>query len=80
MQITGKDIILYILNNNLVDEVFINPLVIHSLKYHLLSTEEAAVKLGIGTNSLLEMYKLKLIPGFKIDDEIYFNKDVKLPS
>lgn len=71
---TGKDWIIFILNNNLLNED------IEDLKMNdsFLTLEDAAVKLGVGTNSLLDMIKLKLVDHVKFDGQIYVHKNVQL--
>lgn len=71
---TGKDWIMFILNNNLLDED------IEDLRMNdsFLTLEDAAVKLGVGTNSLLDMIKLKLVDHVKFDGQIYLHKNVQL--
>lgn len=77
MRLTGRDLVLLIINNNLLDVVLENISIDDTL---FLTVDEAAIKLGISTNSLLDMYKLGLIPGFELGDKIYFDKDIKLSS
>lgn len=77
MQLTGKDLVLLIINNNLLD-VMLGDVTIDDALF--LTPEKAAVKLGVGTKSLLDMYRLGLVPGFKLGDKIYFDKDIKLSS
>ena len=71
---TGKDWIIFILNNNLLNED------IEDLKVNdsFLTLQQAAVKLGVGTNSLLDMIKLGLVDHVKFDGEIYLHKNVEL--
>ena len=76
MQLSGKDLVLFIINNNLMDITL--DITMDEKLY--LTPEKAAVKLGIGTSSLLAMYRLNLVPGIKIGDEIYFFNDIALPS
>lgn len=73
---TGKEWIIFILNNNLLDEN------IEDLKLNdsFITLSEAAVKLGVGTNSLLDMIKLKLVDHVKFDGEIYLHKNVQLTN
>lgn len=77
MQLTGKDLVLLIINNNLLDVVLEDISIDDTIFF---TVEEAAVKLGISTNSLLDMYKLGLIPGFDLGEKIYFDKDIDLSS
>ena len=77
MQLTGKDLVLLIINNDLLDVVLEDIMIDNTI---FLTVEEAAVKLGVSTNSLLDMYKLGLVPGFELGNKIYFDKDIKLSS
>lgn len=77
MKLTGRDLVLLIINNNLLDVVLEDISIDDTL---FLTVDEAAIKLGISTNSLLDMYKLGLIPGFELGDKIYFDKDIELSS
>lgn len=77
MRLTGRDLVLLIINNNLLDVVLEDITIDDTI---FLTVEEAAVKLGVGTKSLLDMYKLGLVPGFELGNKIYFDKDIKLSS
>lgn len=73
---TGKDVILFILNHNLVDTKIDG----YALNELFLTVEKAAVKFGIGTNSLKDMIRIGLIDCVEFDGEIYIYKDVVLPT
>lgn len=75
MKVTGKDVILLILKHDLIDSE-LNV----SLDETLLTTEQAAVKLGISTSSLLDMAKLGIVESLDIGDEQYFYDDIELTS
>ena len=72
---TGKELIVFILNHNLLD-------VDLSTKVSDLffTADEAAVKLGISTNSLHDMLKIGLIDYVVFDDQIWICKDVDLST
>lgn len=72
---TGKDLVLYIINNNLLDTEF-NA----KAKDLFLTVEEAAVKLGISTTSLQDMIKLGIVDYVVFDEIIYVHKDIQLTS
>lgn len=55
---TGRELIIYILQNNLEDKV-------------ILSKEEAAVKHGVGINTIELMYNLGMVQGIKIYNNLY---------
>ena len=74
MEFKCKDLVMWIIQNDLMDET----IHVDSKDSNFITLEEAAVKLGVGTNSLLDMYKLGLISGLKLGDNIYFDKNIKL--
>lgn len=64
---TGRDLIIYILQNNLEDKpVFENGKILG-----FLTVSEAAVKFNVGTAVIKLWYKLGILSGFKIGEEIY---------
>lgn len=72
---TGRDLVLYIINNDLLD-VEMDA----KAKELFMTVEEAAVKLGISTTSLQDMLKLGLIDYVIFDEVAYIHKDVQLAS
>lgn len=70
--ITGKDIITYILENDLVNEP-----VISNVSDILATPEEVAVKFGVGPAVVETMYELGLIKGFNIGGKLYFSKSLE---
>ena len=72
---TGKDLVLFIINHDLLD-VEINTKVTSLF----LTVEEAAVKLGISTTSLLDMINLGIVDSILFNDTIYVPKDIQLKS
>lgn len=64
---TGKDLIMYILENNLENEPFIQ----NGKLVGFLTLEEAAVKFGVGTTTVSVWYKLGAIEGFNVGGNIY---------
>lgn len=64
---TGRDLIIYILQNNLEDTVLFEDGKIPGL----MTFSEAAVKLGVGTSSVMAMYVTGMLDGVKIGDVIY---------
>lgn len=76
MQITGKDLVLLIIKNDLMNEK-INISVTDAL---FLTAEQAAVELGISTSSLLDMANLGVIDSVIIGDTRYFRKDIDLKT
>ena len=71
---TGKEWIIFILNNNLLDENLEDLRINDSF----ITLETAAVKLGVGTNSLTDMIKLGLVDHVKFDGQIYLHKNVQI--
>ena len=72
---TGKDLILYILQNNLENtEVFQDGFFVG-----FMSEGEAAVKFGVGTATIESWYIRGMINGIRIGGSLYFLKDVADP-
>lgn len=64
---TGREMIIYILENNLEDkEVFEDGRI-----FGLLTSAEAAVKFNVGVESIKAMYKMGMLRGIEIGKEIY---------
>lgn len=72
---TGKDLIIYILKNNLED-VNISRNGINSL---FMNIDEAATKFGVGTATLIVWFARGQIDCFIIDGKLYFLKDMPDP-
>ena len=66
---TGKDMILYILENNLLDE----PLFKDGKIPGLITPMEAAVKFGVGTATINVWVACGLLDSVKIGDVIYIS-------
>ena len=72
---TGKELIIYILKNNLEDEVvFLNGTFIG-----FMTIEETAQKFDVGVETIKIWYKLGWIDGIKFGDTLYFLKDTSDP-
>ena len=67
---TGKDLIVYILQNNLENEVLIK----NGVLCGFLNEEDAAVKLCVGPATIKAWYDYGILRGLKIGDSIYFCK------
>lgn len=67
--LTGKDIIIYILENDLVNTEFICDKVFSDL---FIGAAEVAEYFGVGVATIETMYLMKKIRGIKIDGELYF--------
>ena len=72
---TGKELILYILQNNLEDTVVLKD----GFFIGFMTEEEAAVKFGVGTATIRAWYYCNWLDGTKIGDSLYFRKDVADP-
>ena len=72
---TGKDLILYILNNNLENEVVLKD----GMFIGFMDEREAATKFNVGVGTICTWYALGLIDGVQFGDTIYFLKEVQDP-
>lgn len=76
VSMTGKDLIIYILKNNLENEIILAD----GIFMGMMSAEEAAVKFNVGVSTVEAWYKLGMLPGFMFGGSLYFMKDVTDPS
>lgn len=68
---TGKELILYILNNDLEnEEIFVDG---HLIGF--IDEEEAAEKFGVGISTIKAWHTLGMMRGLQIGDTLYFPKD-----
>lgn len=72
---TGRDLIIYILENHLEDEEVFKDGKIIGFETEL----EAAARLNIGVATLFAMYEMGMIPGIKIGGKIYI-KEGEMPK
>lgn len=72
---TGKELILYILQNNLEDVMVLDGCVFIGF----MTEEEAAVKFNVGVETIRAWYLCRMIDGSKIGDSLYFRKDIADP-
>lgn len=72
---TGKELILYILQNNLENTIVIKD----GFFVGVMTEGEAAVKFGVGIGTIRAWYTCKMIEGTQIGDSLYFRKDVADP-
>ena len=72
---TGKELILYILQNNLEDTIVLDG----CFFVGFMTAEEVAVKFGVGVETVRAWYQCRMIEGTKISDSLYFRKDVADP-
>ena len=72
---TGKELILYILENDLENEVVIKD----GVFIWLMDEKEAAVKFDVGVATIRAWYACGQLDGTKIGDRLYFLRNVKDP-
>ncbi len=72
---TGKELILYILQNNLENTVVLED----GFFVGFMNEEEAALKFGVGVATIRAWYSCKWLKGTKIGDSLYFRKDAADP-
>ncbi len=72
---TGKELILYILQNNLENTIVLED----GFFVGFMNEEEAALKFGVGTATIRAWYSCKMLKGTKIGDSLYFRKDIADP-
>ena len=72
---TGKELILYILQNNLEDAVVLQ----NGFFVGFMTEEEVAVKFEVGVAQVRAWYYCDMLKGTQIGDSLYFLKDVADP-
>lgn len=72
---TGKDLILYILQNNLEDEVVLKD----GFFVGFMDETEAAAKFGVGVWTIRAWHALGVIDGIASGDKLYFLKSMPDP-
>ena len=72
---TGKELILYILQNDLENEVIIKD----GTFVWLMNEEEAAVKFGVGVATIKSWYIYGMLRGTKIGEHLYFLRNTTDP-
>ena len=72
---TGKELILYILENDLENEDVIKD----GVFIWLMDEKEAAVKFDVGVATIRAWYVCGQIDGIKIGDHLYFLRNIKDP-
>ena len=70
---TGRDLILYILSNNLEDE----PLYKDGKILGFMNEVEAAVKFNVSVTTIRIWHRLKILEGVKIGEALYFPVNAK---
>lgn len=72
---TGKELILFILQNDLENEIIVKD----GVFVWLMSEEEAAVKFEVGVATIKAWYTCGMLEGSKIGDHLYFLRSVDDP-
>lgn len=72
---TGKELILYILQNNLENTVVLED----GFFVGFMTEDEAAAKFNVGVATIRAWYHCKMLKGTRIGDSLYFLKDVADP-
>jgi hypothetical protein len=72
---TGKELILYILQNNLEDTIVLED----CFFVGFMTEEQAAVKFTVGIATIRAWYQCRMLEGTKYGDSLYFRKDVADP-
>lgn len=71
--ITGKELIMYILQNNLENK----PISFKNDFLNLLPEKEAALKFGVGLATIRAWYECDIIDGIKVGDKIFIFPEAK---
>lgn len=72
---TGKELILYILQNNLEDTIVLD----NGVFIGFMTEQDVAVKFGVGIATVRAWYQCKMLQGTQIGDSLYFKSDVADP-
>ena len=73
---TGRDLIIYILQNHLEDE----PIFLDEGFMNLLSETEAAIKFNVGTETIKAWFERKELDGIEVGEELYILPDSVPPQ
>lgn len=74
-RVTGKELILYILQNDLENEIVVKD----GVFIWLMTEEEAAIKFDVGVSMVRAWYACGMLSGTKIGDQLYFLRNVTDP-
>lgn len=77
--ITGKDLIMYILENDLENDLFFDNKRVGRELLGFMSVMEAAIEFGVGTSTVLLWYERGSIKGFKIGETVFILANQKNP-
>lgn len=76
---TGRELIMYILENHLEDEQVFDDERVGSEFLGFLNAFAAAAKFGVGLATIQTWYELGLLNGFKIGDKVFIAANTKSP-
>lgn len=72
---TGKELILYILQNNLENEVVLD----NGVFVGFMDEKEAAARFGVGVETIRAWHSLSMLNGFRDGEKLYFLKNTPDP-
>lgn len=72
---TGRDLIIYIMQNNLEDEVVLKD----GFFVGFMDENEAAAKFGAGVETIRVWYSLRMLDGIRVGKKLYFFKNIPDP-
>ena len=72
---TGRELILYILENRLEDEIVFK----ENAVLDLLTAEQVASKFNVGVETVKMWYSYRMLKGIKVGNSIFFFKNVTDP-
>lgn len=72
---TGRDLIIYIMQNNLEDEVVLK----EGFFVGFMDENEAAAKFSVGVETIRVWYSLRMLDGIRVGKKLYFFKNVPDP-
>lgn len=72
---TGRDLILYILQNGLEDE----PVFEDGIFLGFMNEMEAAIKFGVGTSTIRVWVDMKMLPAIKLGNSLYIPANAEKP-
>jgi hypothetical protein len=73
--LTGRELIIYISKNHLEDQEVLKD----GIFIGLMDEKEAALKFGVGTSTIRTWWVTRQLPGFCINDTLYFFRDAEDP-
>ena len=72
---TGKDLIIYILQHNLEDEVVLK----NGFFVGFMDECDAAAKFGVGVWTIRAWYSIGVLDGIQVGEKLYFLKNISDP-